>query len=73
LLIYRNAVLDWHASEAIQDAARTLGMNARKYADSRLSANQFSWASSTTGPSFSIAHADLAYRDAVDEVCGTKE
>lgn len=68
--LYRNAVIDWHASGAIQNAARTLGMNARAYANSRLSANQFLWASSTTGPSFTIEHADLAYRDAVDDVCG---
>ena len=68
--IYRNALIDWHASGAIQDAARTLGMNCRAYCDARLTANQFSWASSSmTGP-FTRTHADVAYEAAVEEVCG---
>lgn len=68
--LYRNAVMDWHASGAIQSAARTLGMNARAYADARLTANQFQWSSTTTGDPFTREHADIAYRDAVDHVCG---
>lgn len=68
--IYRNALIDWHASGAFQNAARTLGMNCRAYCDSRLTANQFSWASSTTTGPFTREHADAAYEAAVDDVCG---
>ena len=68
--IYRNAVMDWHASGAIQSAARTLGMGARAYADARLTANQFQWTSATTGEPITRAHLDLAYERAVNDVCG---
>lgn len=68
--LYRNALIDWHASGAIQNAARTLGMNARDYANARLSGNQFSWMAAGTGEPFTMAHADSAYADAVDDVCG---
>lgn len=67
--LYRNAIIDWHASGAIQNAARTLGQNARSYADARLTANQFQWSSTTTDAPFTREHADLAYRDAVEHVC----
>jgi len=68
--IYRNGVIDWHASGAIQSAARLLGMNARAYADARLTANQFQWSSAGTNDPITRDHLDLAYRDAVDHVCG---
>ena len=68
--IYRNALVDWHASGAIQNAARTLGMNCRAYCDARLTANQFSWVAAATGDPVTREHVDLAYRDAVDHVCG---
>lgn len=68
--IYRNAVLDWHASGTIQDAARTLGMTARAYADARLTANQFQWTAAGTGDPITRAHLDVAYQDAVDRVSG---
>jgi hypothetical protein len=68
--IYRNALLDWHASGAIQNAARTLGMDCRAYCDARLTANQFAWAANaTTGP-FTYEHASSAYEAAVRAVCG---
>lgn len=70
--IYRNALIDWHASGSIQAAAKTLGMNARAYADARLSANQFQWYSTTTPDPFTREHADLAYREAVDHVSGVR-
>lgn len=69
--IYRNAIIDWHASGAIQESARTLGMNARSYADARLAANQFQWTSNSTSDPFTHEMADAAYQAAVDEVCGT--
>jgi hypothetical protein len=68
--IYRNAIVDWHASDAIQDAAATLGMTARQYADARLDANQFQYVAASTGDEFTRAHLDLAYRRAVDDACG---
>ncbi len=68
--IYRNAVMDWHAGGAIQDAARTLGMDARSYADARLEMNQFQWTSAGTGDPITRDHLDLAYSRAVDSVCG---
>ena len=68
--VYRNALAEWHSSGAIQSAARMLGMSARAYADARLTANQFSWTSSSTGNPFTREHADLAYKLAVEEVSG---
>jgi hypothetical protein len=68
--IYRNAVADWHGSDAVRQAAFTLGMNAREYADSRICANQFSWSASNTTGEFTREHFDLAYEDAVKYVCG---
>jgi hypothetical protein len=59
--IYRNALIDWNASGAIQAAAATLGMGRRAYCDSRLSANQFSWVAAGTGDPFTQAHANAAY------------
>jgi hypothetical protein len=68
--IYRNAVIDWHASGVIQSAARTLGMSARAYADGRLTANQFQWTSNSTNEPFTREHLDHAYQQAVNDVCG---
>jgi hypothetical protein len=68
--IYRNAIVDWHASGAIQNAARTMGMDARGYADSRIRANQFSWPSNNTSDPLTWDHFDTAYKDAVNDVCG---
>ncbi len=70
--LYRNALRDWHASGAIQNAAATLGMNCRAYCDARLSVNQFQWTASGTGEDFTRAHVELAYREAVDDVCGIR-
>lgn len=68
--LYRNALADWRASGAIQQAAETLGMGARAYSDARLTSNQFMWSSASTGEVFTREHADLAYRMAREEVFG---
>ncbi len=64
--IYRNALIDWNASGAIQSAAATLGMDRRAYCDARLSANQFQWYSVGTTEPFTQAHAEVAYVAAVE-------
>ncbi len=61
-----SALLDWNASGPIQNAAATLGMDRRAYADSRLHANQFSWMDSGTGHPLTQAHYEQAYLDAVE-------
>lgn len=65
--IYRNALIDWNASGPIQNAAATLGMDRRAYADSRLHANQFSWLDNGTGNPLTQAHFEQAYLDAVEQ------
>lgn len=71
--IYRNAIVDWHASGAIQSAASTLGMTARAYADARLHMNQFQWSAAGSGDPVTREHLDLAYRRVVDSVCGVTD
>lgn len=68
--IYVNAVKDWHGSPGVQEAARTLGMSARAYCDSRLQANQLQWASNRTDEQVTREMLDYAYDKAVDWVCG---
>jgi hypothetical protein len=65
--IYRNALIDWNASGAIQNAAKTLGQDRRAYCDARLSANQFQWFAAGTGEEFTRQHVELAYIDAVEQ------
>ena len=65
--LYRNALIDWNASGPIQNAAATLGMDRRAYADSRLRANQFSWVDNGTGRPLTQAHYEQAYLDAKEQ------
>lgn len=66
--LYRNALLDWTRSGAIQNAAKTLGMDRRAYCDSRLADNQFQWFAAGTHEPITPAHVELAWSQAVGEL-----
>lgn len=65
--LLRNGLLDWNASGAIQQAARTLGMDRRDYCMARLTANSFQWYDVTTREPFTEAHLARAWADVLGE------
>lgn len=67
--IFYDALHDWHTLSGIQDAARTLGMNARAYAEARLMNQNFGYASIHTSGAIDRKHLDLAYEQAVTDIC----